>query len=209
MNRYIKADYLLEKSSLHHWVLARTVFAAVLVSGIVIGFRIYILGHSIVHSPPRALAWLLAGILYACVSEYLVHRFPLHKFSAWFMVAFFGKSHAQHHLDINASNITQCFVTNDPNILKNVPTFWLTFPVVFFLNYFILDYVLRTTPLVWFLIGATLQFVYFEVTHYLMHQGWCPKNKLEHHYEHHLHPDKNFAVTGPPLLDILFRTRAW
>lgn len=147
------------------------------------------------------IAGLFAGVLYANLYEYVLHRFVLH-WGNGFLV----RRHALHHNSTGSSEEPRYvnFATSPAVVVglfagNAVPCF-------------LLDRFLHTTLAPGMLIAFTLYYLLYEEIHWRFHLGgWLPRYMLaarHHHLLHHGDFEGRYNVFLP-LCDWVFQHRAW
>jgi hypothetical protein len=148
-----------------------------------------------------ALIGLLAGLLYANLFEYVLHRFLLH-WGSGFLVG----RHALHHDSAGAPE--------EPRYVNFATSPWVVV-LVFVLNappVFAVEHLLRFGMAAGMLVGFTVYFVAYEEIHWRFHLGgWLPswlQPAMRHHMLHHAGLDGRYNVFLP-LCDWIFHSRSW
>jgi hypothetical protein len=157
--------------------------------------------YAAARSPLHLLLGLLAGILYANVFEYILHRFLLH-WGEGFLV----HRHAFHH-DSIGTPLEARYANFATSPLVVVLVFALNGPSVFILEHF-----LRAGLATGMFAGFTLYYVLYEEIHWRIHfGGWLPgwlQGARRHHMLHHGGFKGRYSVFLP-IFDWLFERGEW
>lgn len=179
--------------------LARCVIAALLAAGAALVLHAALGGGFEVTA--RAGAVLLAAGFYTHLFEHAWHRWGMHGRR-------YDPRHARHHRLFHGKS----FQTRDPAKLEDVTTSWYIFPALLAAHYGLFAALFPAPLAPAFAIGVTLQYLFYEVTHWYTHveangfdrmlsrtpglRGWRAR-QIEHHRLHHSDPGVNFNFTPP------------
>jgi hypothetical protein len=167
----------------------------------------------------NVLGWIMAGGFYTHLFEYFYHSWLMHRVFRIGKWRFVDTRHRAHHRIF----LGDSFQTRRPENLVEVATKWYTFPALFVMHYAAFRALLPAPAAPAFFLGVTMQFLAYEVTHWLTHLqdnvfdrwvthlpvlGEIRRRQIAHHRLHHLRPDVNFNFTPPYAGDRIGRTRA-
>lgn len=190
----------------NHWPIAKTTLAAV---G---SWALLLWAHwdAVLAPSVASVGWILGGLFYAQLAEYGWHRVPMHR-----RVRFLEgvrKSHLHHHRVFHGDH----FQARSARDRKAITGHFWAFPALLATHYAALAFVLEAPALVLFLSAATLHYVVFEISHWLVHLEdnavdrviarvpWLASVRayqIEHHRAHHERPELAFNFNPPYLGD--------
>ena len=195
---------------MQHWPIVRTALAAIISL-----FAVTLLhrhAFSVADFSPSLLGWVFVGALYTQFVEYWCHRVPMHRRVK--LLEQIRLNHLQHHRVFHGKR----FQTKDTARFEDIPGRYWAFPILFFLHYAALVWLLPIEVCLAFLLGTVLHYLAFEISHWLTHLednavdrwiaplpwlGALRLRQIEHHRIHHERPDVAFNFIPPYLGDRL------
>ena len=157
-------------------------------------------------------AAFVAGVIYASLAEWVIHRWMMHRPIFGYKHFFVG--HAKVHHSVYRADETY-HVGDRPRVDLTFAWWAMPFPILFHAPFL-------TVLALWFSIAAAVGMVMafalyqtaYEVLHYYMHvpsnrwveRRWFFKWIDAHHFQHHRKHNTNLNVVLP-IADFLFRTR--
>ncbi len=156
--------------------------------------------------------WFVAGVLYAQLLEYSVHRFVMHRSVS--RPGTIRLNHIVHHRTFRGDN----FRNRNSAELATIPGRWWIFPAFCVGHYIVLVLVFPPGATTVFLFACLLQYIGFEVTHWFTHLKdnavdrtfarvplirtvWA--QQIEHHRTHHRTPNRAFNFSFPYIGDLI------
>lgn len=146
--------------------------------------------HFFPHSVPGVLAGFAAGLLYANLFEYCLHRFVLHRGRGIFF-----ETHMLHHTTLNSPEGPR-YVNFSRNPWGVVALFAANA-----VPFLILEWIFRFGWTAGIFAAFALYYIAFEEIHWRSHMGgWLPKwlrPAARHHLLHHAHETGEYNVFLP------------